>query len=406
MRVTARRVAGRSVSNSTSTSPSLTRSPSFTANRWTIPPSRCWTSRRFPATVTLPWATTPLSSGTVAAQKPKPTTAAVTANTPSRPGERMASGGRITGSGRSSSRVSSSGGVGMQALPFTRCSRARRHGRRLAANRCHRPDLGKDLLARPEEPHPSVGQHENLVDDAQKRRPMGDDHDSPPAVLQPRQGIAQRVLTLAVEICIRLVEDDQSHIAIERARKGNSLALTARQQAAAIADLRFITLGKRENHLMRSRKLCRLDDPPRVQVAESRDVGGDRAAEQLDILREAADIAAEGIPRPFRDLRAVETNGSDAGLLQADQQPEQCRFPRAARPDDAKRLAGLQVEADIRQHRCSGRAETQTELVNGEPSSRRRQLDPIATLVVDVPENAAQPAAGLPGTDERAPLSD
>ena len=62
-----------------------------------------------------------------------------------------------------------------------------------------------------------------------------------PRALAPPNGIAQRRLALGVQIRIRLIQNQNERIAVERTRKCDPLALTAGQMEA-IADLCIIPI--------------------------------------------------------------------------------------------------------------------------------------------------------------------
>ncbi len=71
------------------------------------------------------------------------------------------------------------------------------------------------------------------------------------------------------------------------------------------------------------------------------DVLSHRAVEELDILRQVADMPAELIGLPLRKLRAVEPHTARKRRQDADQRPRQRRFSGAAWADDAERRSGL-----------------------------------------------------------------
>ena len=80
---------------------------------------------------------------------------------------------------------------------------------------------------------------------------------------------------------------------------------------------------------------------------EAADILGDGTGEQLDILRQIADMAAEHVGRPLVERRAIEPHLAAHRLPDADQRPHQRRLARAARPDDAEAVAGLERERHV-----------------------------------------------------------
>ncbi len=96
---------------------------------------------------------------------------------------------------------------------------------------------------------------------------------------------------------------------------------------------------------------CRLDDVVVLSRLEAGDIRRHGIGEQLDFLRQIANIAAEIRAVPLRDIGAVEPHHPARGRVNADDQPGQGRFAGAARPDDAERLTGLDRTIDLGQQR-------------------------------------------------------
>ena len=80
---------------------------------------------------------------------------------------------------------------------------------------------------------------------------------------------------------------------------------------------------------------------------EAADVLRDGAGEQLDVLRQVADMAAEHVGRPLVERGAVEPHLAADRLPDADQRADQRRLAGAARADDAEAVAGLEREGDV-----------------------------------------------------------
>jgi hypothetical protein len=78
---------------------------------------------------------------------------------------------------------------------------------------------------------------------------------------------------------------------------------------------------------------------PRTALGiEAADVLRDGAAEQFDVLRQIADMAAEHVGRPLVERGAVEPHLAAHRLPDADQRADQRRFAGAARADHAEPL--------------------------------------------------------------------
>ena len=96
----------------------------------------------------------------------------------------------------------------------------------------------------------------------------------------------------------------QARLAVQRASQRDALALAAGQHRAAVADLRVVAVGQLQDHFVRMSEPRRANDPFRGfgagHCAEARDVLADRAGEQLDVLRQIADVLAERVAIPAR----------------------------------------------------------------------------------------------------------
>ena len=68
------------------------------------------------------------------------------------------------------------------------------------------------------------------------------------------------------------------------------------------------------------------------------------AGEQLHVLRQIADVPAERVAIPARDVGAVEPDHAGLRLPDAEDQPDQRGLARSARPDHAEALARLERE--------------------------------------------------------------
>src|SRR5262249_45752085 len=114
----------------------------------------------------------------------------------------------------------------------------------------------------------------------------------------------------------------------------------------------------------------RLDDLGVGILLEAADIGGDRVGEELDVLRQVAEMAAERLARPLRHVGAVETDRAGAGPQHADDMPGQRRLAGAGRPDDAERLARLEPEIDAAEERLRVAGGSVAEVLDDELASR------------------------------------
>ena len=208
--------------------------------------------------------------------------------------------------------------------------------------------LAEHGFLRPERLHAAVLQHQQLIDRLDADRPVRHhDHDGA-ALARAAHRTRQRLVALAVEIGVRLVEHDQERIAVERARQRHALGLAGRERRALLADLGVVALAHLDDHLMHAGFLGGGDDRFRLRFGiEAADVLRHGAGEQFDILRQIADVAAEHVRRPLVERRAVEPHLAAGRHPDADQRAHQRRLARTARADDADAGAGLDREIDV-----------------------------------------------------------
>src|SRR5262245_66684054 len=125
---------------------------------------------------------------------------------------------------------------------------------------------------------------------------MRDHNDNATACADARYCFGQSVITIGVEIGIRLVKDDQKRFAIERTSESYSLALTRRESRSGFADPRLVSFREVKNKLVYAGRLCCKDYCLRIwRRFEATDILGDRAVKQLNILWQIADVTAECI---------------------------------------------------------------------------------------------------------------
>jgi hypothetical protein len=145
-----------------------------------------------------------------------------------------------------------------------------------------------------------------------------------PARPHSENGLGQRLLSLAVQVGVRLVQDNQEGIAIERTGKRHTLPLPGREHGAAFADLGLVPLGKSEDHLVHPGGLCGFDDGCGLGLGvEAGDVVRDRPGEELDILRQVADVTPKVVGRPLVECSTVQANLAPNGRPNAHDRPRQ-----------------------------------------------------------------------------------
>ena len=172
-----------------------------------------------------------------------------------------------------------------------------------------------------------------LVESRHQHRVVAHHDHGDAARLEIRERCEECGLAGDVEVRVRLIEHDDSRIAIQRARERDALALASRQHRAAVADLRVVAVGelagsfRARGRAARRARCARRRRCPQ-DCAEPRDVLAHGAGEELDVLRQVADVLAERVAVPARDVRAVQADGARLRPPQAEQQAQQRRLAR------------------------------------------------------------------------------
>ena len=85
-----------------------------------------------------------------------------------------------------------------------------------------------------------------------------------------------------------------------------------------------------------------------------RDVVAHGAREEERLLRHDAELAAERLDGHVAQVEAVDAHAPRGRVVEARDELGDGRLPRAGRPDERHRLAGVDVEVDVAQHRDRG----------------------------------------------------
>ena len=89
------------------------------------------------------------------------------------------------------------------------------------------------------------------------------------------------------------------------------LPLPARERLPALADARVVALRQAHDQLVHARLLGRLMTASGSALGlEAGDVLADGAVEQLDVLRQVADVPAERLGRPLIERRPVQAHAA------------------------------------------------------------------------------------------------
>lgn len=110
---------------------------------------------------------------------------------------------------------------------------------------CADGGLVQHLVSWTEGDRSPLGHDENLVDARQRTRAMGNDDDNRAGTTCGDDRVRQCCLARSIEIGIRLIENEQEWLTIERPRQPDALALAGRQDGAGSADSGIVSIRHR-----------------------------------------------------------------------------------------------------------------------------------------------------------------
>ena len=180
---------------------------------------------------------------------------------------------------------------------------------------------------------------------------MGDEERRPP-LRQPLQSLHDQCFGLGVERRGRLVQDHDGGVFEDRPGDRQSLALTARQRRAALADHRVVALWQTADELVGVGHLGRLSDPPRRGPRSPvGDVLRHRQRQDEGILQHDGYLLAQArqCHRPHVD--PVDRYQPSPSVVEAGYQRHQRRLPRPGASYQCDRLPGTSLEGHPPQHR-------------------------------------------------------
>ena len=191
-----------------------------------------------------------------------------------------------------------------------------------------------------------------MVGAANLRQPVRDQQGGATLENAPHRAL-DLVFGVAIDRAGAVVEHQNARVAQKRARNRDALALPARKHYTALANHGCIAIGETHDELMCLRLARgRFDLLLRHRLARAkRNVLGNRAREQEDILLDRRDLRAQAVHTPFAHVNAVDQHAARAGVEGAVDQARQRRLARAGLPDNRDRLAGMRGEADVLQRR-------------------------------------------------------
>lgn len=166
------------------------------------------------------------------------------------------------------------------------------------------------------------------------------DDEAGPVLHEDFERLLNELFGFRIERGGRLVENENRRVLEERARDGHALPLPHGQARASLSHDRVVLVGEVFDEPVRVRGFGRRNDPLHRNVQPPvGDVVPDRVVEEHRLLRDEADLLAQGFERDRTDLVAVEQNAAGGGVVKARQEVCDRGLAGARRADERNSLA-------------------------------------------------------------------
>ena len=181
--------------------------------------------------------------------------------------------------------------------------------------------------------------------------PVGDDEDGAP-LHQRVHAALDMLLGARVDGARGLVEDHDRRIGDRSAGDGEQLALALGEVRAVAGDDRIVAVRQVADEAVRVRALRR-GDALLVGCVEAAvaDVVHDRSGEEVGVLQNGAERAAQGVLADVAHVDPVVGDDAVLDLIKAVDEVRDRRLAGAGGADEGDLLPGLRVDADVLQHR-------------------------------------------------------
>src|SRR6266478_5764328 len=156
------------------------------------------------------------------------------------------------------------------------------------------------------------------------------------------------LLGLRVDAGERIVEDQDARVADDGAGDSGALFLSTGESDAALADDGFVLMGEAFDVGIEAGDFRGLADLIEIVIGQAEgDVAADGFAEEVGVLRDVANGAAQGIERPFANGAAVNQDFTLGSFPEARDQGGESGFAAAGGADDGERGARRNFQADV-----------------------------------------------------------
>ena len=214
---------------------------------------------------------------------------------------------------------------------------------------------GSQLVVGAHVDDPAVPHHHDPIGQRDRPQTVGDDQGRS-AANELLEDLLDELLAFQVDLAGGLVEDENGRVAEDGAGQGDPLALASGELTSHRAQQRIVALGK-----------LLLDEPVGMRLLGRPDhllARGVRRAvadvvqrgvvEQDRVLGDDADLTAQVAKPDVVEPDAVQTDGPRIRIGEPGNQADEAGLAATAGPNDGDRLAEVDSEADVAQHRPAG----------------------------------------------------
>src|SRR6266446_1355599 len=160
------------------------------------------------------------------------------------------------------------------------------------------------------------------------------------------------LLGLRVDAGERIVEDQDARVADDGAGDSGALFLSTGESDAALADDGFVFMGEAFDVRIEAGDFRGLADLIEIVIGQAEgDVAADGFAEEVGVLRDVANGAAQGIERPFANGAAVNQDFTLGSFPEARDQGGESGFAAAGGADDGECRACGNSQTDVAEDR-------------------------------------------------------
>ena len=196
----------------------------------------------------------------------------------------------------------------------------------------------------------AVLQHHDLVCVADGAQSVGD-NDGRPTVKHLGHGLLDNALTVAIDVCRRFVEDQDSGVSDQRAGKADELSLSNAEVLTTLLKWRVIPLGHLLNEIVCANGLCRCNH---IVVGRAGlvigDVLTDAAGEEERFLKYHGGLASQRGLCHIADVVSVYGDSTLSDIVETVQQGHKGRLACAGPPHECHRLTWLYGQVNSLHH--------------------------------------------------------